>query len=220
MPSLKKSAEELDSELAEQMLALRASEKAYDEGNLWEAKRLASSIYILLFDGTGRTKSLLGLTGHKKGLKLYSTLDPLPPLARGSYVVAQSATSMLGYRFDGKGGVAFDPPLEKTTIKDKNWLPFSKWLDEELFAPISGISLSRKNVIFSMRSQDGGAHVDRAITSAHYRTFAQTGDPSFTIADGGGLVGNQSGKPLPNGVRAMVRQIAWEVDLSLQKIDL
>lgn len=221
----KKSKEKLEAELSEQLLALRASAKAYDEGNHWEAKRLSSTIYILLHDGGHNSRSLLGLLGKKGGLRLVSS-KVVPP-SQGT-VVAASSTLIVHTRLTGSGA-EYVPVLDDHPLRDQyRWLQFDRWWEEQVFHPVSSTSLSRKNIIFTMRSQDGGAHVDDAITNADYVRFDEKGDPSTRYHSPGTLVlttseakqDSPSGEAIKNGIRATVRQIAWEVDHSLSKIAL
>ena len=216
-----KSSCELEADLREQLVALRSSISAYDEGKEWEAKRISSSIYILLFDGSGRTQSLVTLTGRKSGMKVYSSVHKMPDFI-AAMVTMSTSTSLLDIEFDGQGNVAFVPVLDRRPIKDDQWRTTEEWWSEELFHKPSGISLTRRNVVFSMRTQDGGAHVDRAITDRNYASFSREEDPffAFLTAEGIAMGGLPPGTSPKNGVKAILRQLAWEVDVSFQKVGL
>ena len=53
---------------------------------------------------------------------------------------------------------------------------YSKWAEGEVYQNISGKSLTRKNLIFYLRSQDGGAHVDDHRRDEAYYRFVKFGD--------------------------------------------
>jgi hypothetical protein len=209
-----KTKDELKREFSEQLLALRAAAKSYDSGNHWSAKDLASIIYILFHDGTGRIKSLLRLLGLKGKINLLSSYI-IPPTASGMEVtVAQSAPLiMLNIRNDQSEWV---PIFDDNPFADQfRWLSFQNWWEEKIFHPVSTINLSRKNIIFSMRNQDGGSHVDSHITNEDYATFSRKGDPWIRSIKNGVSFGENGGEQIPNAMRAIVRQLAWEVDQSL-----
>lgn len=203
------------------MAALRAAASGYDAGDTWQAKHLASIIYILLAEGAGNTKALIGMTGHSRGLRLYSTVERLfPPSQPGEIVFRTSAPSMLTHYFDGKGGVKYEPALEPNKINPKRWLAFRAWWNENIFDDDVQFKMSRKNAVFFVRSRDGGSHVDKKLRDPDYASFSRQGDPLFKIPKGGALSTEPGGSPLKYGNRAIIRQIAWEVDYSLAKIGL
>lgn len=220
MPKFKKDEEELLDELREQILAFRASIKSYDEGHKWEAKRLSSSIYMLCHDGTGRTKSLLGMTKYKRKMLFLSSKVEFPGSNKPT-VVSAPATLLISYRLD-ENGVECVPAEDRFIGKNRTWLKFSEWYEECLFHPTSGLSLSRKNMIFSMRTQDGGAHVDSHITDEGYRSFSLGGIPNVRADEKGLYFGKNgfSGAPIKDTKLAVLRQISWELDQSLIQIGL
>jgi hypothetical protein len=78
-----------------------------------------------------------------------------------------------------------------------------KWYSEAVFFTGNGKALSRKNLIFSLRNQMGGSHVDP--------TIKDEGNVTDDIAPFAAM----SGGAVPNGHFATMRQIAWELDASL-----
>jgi hypothetical protein len=72
-----KTRDEIEDELKRQIRNMSRSMDAFDRGALEEAERLASSVYILLHDGSGRQKSLLEQLGLKSGLQMVDS--SLPP---------------------------------------------------------------------------------------------------------------------------------------------
>ena len=70
---------ELVSALNNQLKAIEASSAAFDEGEAWEATRLAVAVYVILYDGKGRTVSLLSQLGIKEKIPFVSTSVPANP---------------------------------------------------------------------------------------------------------------------------------------------
>jgi hypothetical protein len=227
MAKFKKTAAELEQELSEQIEAMRSSAMAYDAGKVWEAKRLASSLYILAFDGNGRTKSLLGMTGHKSGLKVISSVWH-PPKEEGKTVsYAAAGSPLLVAKFSRATGGEYVPKLgDHPNFSELQSLPFSQWWEQKISSDDLPYKLTRKNVVFSVRTQDGGGHVDEAISDEDYWTFKHFGHTSFTFNDQSisiqvtGVNPDPGAKPLRNCVPATVRQIVWELDHSLKKAGL
>lgn len=212
MPKIKKTKQELEIELHEQLLAFRSSIESYDKGVEWEAKRIASSIYILCFDGSGRTRSLLGLLGIKNKIKYLSTYN-LPKVEGIDIYVHLTVpnTPLLKLYGDDKG-VSFPAAFDvNKPAEGWDYLSFGKWWDQCLFYPNTGISLSRKNLVFIVRSQDGGSHVDGHLSNLDYRTIRTVGQPNVWVG-----IGDQEGSPPGNTVWAIMRQIAWELDESFK----
>ena len=211
MPAYRKSEGELRIELEEQIFAFRASLDGYDRGDLWEAKRIASSIYVLCFDGSGRTKSLLGMLGLLNGLKMHDTANSVIP-NNIDVVMVVPPTHLLSLQM-GPSGTHFIP-----TCQRKNWDPqsvkvgFQRWWNDPIFYPASKIVLSRKNVIFTARTQDGGSHVDDRIKNLDYRILKTVGQISVTAG------GDYGSGPIGNAIWPIIRQIGWEVDQTLREI--
>lgn len=215
-----KSPDELKVELQEQIAALRASAAAYDGGAFWEAKRLASTAYILLHDGSANSKSLLGQLGLKATITLLSTArpqsaDPVLPLA-------VLDVSMV------EGWYRYSPNLDRFS-EAHHELPFSKWYSETVFETGSGKSVSRKNLIFSLRNQLGGGHVDPTLKDeavhwlaqgAHNVSFGPTTDENGNPIQGPSIFAEMKDGPVPNGHLATMRQVAWELEKSLVTVGL
>ncbi|MFA7586584.1 MAG: hypothetical protein WCY11_10400 [Novosphingobium sp.] len=222
MPRFNKTAQELEDELIEQVLDLRATAARYDSGDHWEAKHLASCVYLLCHDATtkGRSKSLLGLTGRKHGMKFLSSRFRMPNSGQSLAGMATSLVSII-VRIDD---AEYVPYLERHPDPTQmTWDSYSTWSDQPVFGERLGIRLSRRNIIFGLRNQDGGAHVDAARSDENYHGFLKFGDPGVRIEPGFGIVfGADPDKfaPVRNGVRATMRQIAWEVNETLKAIGL
>jgi hypothetical protein len=213
---MRRSREEMEIEFDEQIVAFRHSIASYDQGNEWEFKRLATSIYIIAFDGTGgRTVSMLTQLGLKSGMRLLSSFV-LPKLPPNTEIVGGTLSPLVDINFFG---FTYVPVFDRNRA-DCRRLPFSRWWDEKVFFEHTRIPLSRKNLIFTARTQDGGAHVDERITDQHYRSFKDDGGGdaefiSFTLNDDPEKFTHHKVK---GGVIALLRQISWELDQSLREI--
>lgn len=215
MTKFKKTQLELEEELTEQVQALRSSLLNFDKGDIWEAKRIASSIYLLCFDGTGRTKSLLGMLKIKSGLKFISSVS-FPKTT--DKIIYASASPMVCMGIHDKHGARYFPILGDSPLSDQmKQISFSTWWEEEILHPTSRLSMIRKNLVFIMRSQDGGAHVDDHLRNFDYKILKSQGDPVAKWHDGSVVFGGSAGEPITGIIWAIMRQIGWELDQTLQK---
>jgi hypothetical protein len=71
--------EEVLDALNQQREALIASCKSYDEGNRWEALRLATAVYIIVHDGGRNSKSILTQLGLRGSLRFVGSGIPCIP---------------------------------------------------------------------------------------------------------------------------------------------
>jgi hypothetical protein len=196
---------DLQAALAEQRLALRSSASAYDQGHLWEAKRLATVAYTLLHDGTGRTKSLLTQMGLRGRLRFISTAREIEWMA--------PAIALVLIKTDHEG-TACVPYCEAGLVPDRSvWLQFQSWWDLPIYKTVSGLVLCRKNLIFALRAQDGGAHFDGELPDNAYHPFATVNDERFKTGPTGSQI------PIPNAHLASMRQIGWEIEETLKSYD-
>jgi hypothetical protein len=233
----KRTRDELEAALREQIGFLRSSADSYDRGSFTEAKRLSGTCYTLLYDGNQRTRSLLGQLGLKdemqfigSAFRIGSGADSWLPLC---VVTAQPARKR----------VIFQPHLGRS--KPRRKMKFAEWWEEVVYDPLPDLSLSRRNLILAMRNQDGGGHVDGTLSDAAYHRLVEQGAARFSYTihekhaialhadkklvvyvyeDGKGPPPRSSPPqqidhsyyPILNGHLASVRQIAWELDESLK----
>jgi hypothetical protein len=216
MAKFGKSAAELKQELEEQLLALRSSCENYDKGNLWEAKRIAGVISILLFDGGKNSKSLLGQMSLKNDLLLISSATVFPE-DEDTILVSFTANRLTVIEM-GSGIAGYVPKcsLPPDPLNFNRWLKFEDWWIEIVFGGPNGNSLDRKTVIQTLRDQDGGAHVDEGNTNQDYYSAKLKGDRSWQFVVHDGSSGQEIVKPISNAIFATARQIGWEVDQSLK----
>lgn len=235
-----KSREELEAALARQLGHMRRSAQIFDDGVLEEAERLASVAYILLHDGRGRTKSLLGQLGLKHRLRLFDTTRPPPPPGHIALQNAKLCSLRLAVGPDNEWAeVNYVPAFHHAkSIDDIRLIPFSKWIDQPIYQSAKGFAVTRKNLITSLRDQGGGGHVDAEITHRDYHWLSSMGEDNFFLEksehtdnawalaaclkrEPDDSLTPVQGKPIfKNGHWASMRQVTWELDESLKRIGL
>jgi len=215
----------LSQELREQAQELRARCVAFDAGTSWESKSIATSIYKLVHDGPRQTKSLLGLLGLKTQVDYLSTARAFEPPRRVQTgpntfkVTVEKRMPPLVRLNMREGDWSWEAPLDSAKVRHD--LSFYKWWDEVIFTDSGGRDLTRKNIVHSMRSQDGGAHVDEHLGDEAYYWLKTDADPGLrSIAvQAPSLVGPpRPARAIPNGHRATIRQIGWELDETLKRL--
>jgi hypothetical protein len=216
-----KSRSDLEIELHEQLQALRASAAAYDAGNLWEAKRLAVTAFILVEDAGRKQQSLLTQLNLKQSIQFTSTVKPAD---------ANSPLPLCIINVDMPNGTFTYSPFLHEHSTHRTALKFSRWYSEPVFGIEGGKKLSRKNLIYALRNQMGGGHVDDHIKdeAVHWLTRGAHKiecDGGWQDEDGKVLNEVPFAKPMqsgsvPNGHLATMRQIAWELDYTISQTGL
>lgn len=191
--------------LADQHRSLVVNGRSFDDGERWQARSLAVTAYLLVHDGGRNSKSLLGQLGLK-GMPRYLSssrgfkMEHADPDARG--IEAYPPITLAIYRLDD-AGVSYQPLCH--AIGMQHWyrrLKFKKWYGEYIFKTARGRTLTRENLIHTVRSKDGGAHLDPLINDEAYELLARDPDPLFEVEGG----------VLPGAHFASMRQIAWELE--------
>jgi hypothetical protein len=180
---------ELEEHLKEQAAFLSASASSYDNGFKAEAKRLATTLRVLLHD-TANSTSLLTLLGCKTHLHFDDLLGPLNEKGLQGYVGVKMTMIT--------GGIKYDPNLGTP----KRVTPFSDWWDATMiFSP--SLRLTRKSAVLNLANTAGGSHVDPKL-DAQYATLARNDPAIWSTKDGPAIIEN-------NPVYAAVRQVTHEV---------
>jgi len=198
--------EELRAALLHQRLAIEKSSAAYDAGETWEALRLAPPIYNLVYDHK-RTKSILDQLGVKTSIRFISSSAGIEP----TNLVA--STPLVMFRVGGNDGGAY-PKLDLGPPMELREVPFIVWWERD---PIfrSGKEKPywfRRDLVRSIRDQDGGAHFDEELTDAVYTDLK---------AGAGWMMGDdETSTPLEGLETACMRQVAWELLETLDKAGL
>ncbi|MFC0205147.1 hypothetical protein [Novosphingobium soli] len=179
---------------------------------------MAASIYVILSDGLGRSraKSILSQLGLKGMAFKSSARKPFLSHAAEEIVMGDPPLIMCAF------GTTLEPtyiPLSKMPydmiFENKT---FSEWWEQVIFKNSHGLSLTRKNLIMSMRNQDNGAHFDEAISVPAYLELAESAHGTMFFGRGGNGSDPETmdlRPPPSNAHLATVRQIAFEVEASL-----
>lgn len=212
---------ELMEHLYEQMAFLRRSASHYDDGDFSEAKRLATTLRVLLHDSK-QSKSLLTQLVLKNKLRFVDTAGEIQPdqievlpggRFRASIAVAIPLApiawgSWKGFRFIARlddHGTSFRP------------LRFDRWWNNPAVAIPPNFRLSRANLVLGVANQDGGAHVDASLREqfagvARQRFILGSKRKPLSIA----TIRHPERKGPPNPSLPMIRQIAYEVSKTLE----
>lgn len=194
--------EELEAHLAEQLQFLEASCALYDNGDVKEAKRLASTIRLLVHH-KGSNKALLAQLGRLESTRFFDSAIPEAPGNELSYsgllVMAMTDT-----------GTQWLPMLDDHQMGPGGWSQFSKWWEKVVFVDQAKRRLSRSDVVLTLANQDGGSHVDPALDAA-YSSLSRNNSLGWMNVRG------SETKPMDGPQLASVRQIAHEVLKSLRE---
>jgi hypothetical protein len=204
-----KTAEELYEALNRQILNLRRSISAYDEGATEEAERMAASIFIMLHEGSKNRALLLSLGLRKTMVFPDSSFILLPSHPGGEVMQAPPlcVIQMVENSVQYAPLCIMDTPEEPLPVK---WVSFERWWEQGIYTTARDRELSRKNVVFAMRNHDGGAHVGDKSYHEAYHWLATDFDPRVRVTNGEGMK-----LPLKNAHWPTMRQVAWEVDRAL-----
>jgi hypothetical protein len=190
---------DLEAALAEQLGFLETSARLYDEGVLPEAKRMTTSLRILLHDSRN-SKSLLGQLGYLTIVQFHDSTGPDFP----GNLLTECPLVMMQL---GGTGQDFVPLLDRGPFAS---IPksFATWWNMEVFKDNVGQRFSRRDIVLSVADQDGGAHVDPALNDGYHRLSREN-----SLA---WIVGSPEGvRAAQNPVPAAVRQVTFEALKSL-----
>ena len=195
------SEEDLKKHLKEQFNFLQLSVKSYDSGYSSEAKRIATTLRVLLHD-TKSSKSLLTLLGKKK-IKFYNTAEDyesgLAPKLKLVSLTIRGTGNRINDAFY-KAHLDNWPPSGKIKKTD-----FVQWWNQIVIDDLKGNSFSRRDLILRMSNQDGGAHVDPKLDVA-YADLIKFNSLGYVL-----ISNNREKQFLIGAESANIRQICHEV---------
>lgn len=200
---MKRTREETVDAMKRQISALRASGASFDNGNKWEAIRLAACTYVLVHDGGKRNRSILTQLGVRGQIRFISTgqLQPNNLL---------SDTPLVHMRLQSHSAEYFAPlaeALQHRPIK----MQFPQWWEDPIIKDQRGRTLSRKNLVHSLRDQEGGGHFDEHLTDETYIGIAKNNSVGWLITNE-----TTAARPIDPGPHlATMRQLAWEIEFSI-----
>lgn len=203
---------DLSTHLQEQIGFLTTSAQLFDEGEAAEAKRLATTLRVLLHDSSA-SHSLLGQLGVKDMLRYADTsLEPESEtpvrLLDGRYQVTRRKDAGLAQIRMSAHGVRYWPALDARPIR--RLMPFDPWWTEPVLRDNRGGTFARRDLVLGLAHKDGGAHVDPALPAA-WAALSRSNSLGWEVHVGGRLLS------LESPVLANVRQVAHELVVTLHR---
>ncbi|MBI9075694.1 MAG: hypothetical protein JEZ02_09810 [Desulfatibacillum sp.] len=144
--------------LFNQIAFLESSAKAFDEGELREAIRMATQVRVLMHE-TRNSKSLLGQLNVRHTLKYNDTSAPYRPDDLMSY------TGLCAIKVSDTIA-SYHAPLNTRGWKPKK-VTLGQWWNGFVVDDRAGTTLSRKDVVSLLANKEGGAHVDTNMSNEY-----------------------------------------------------
>jgi hypothetical protein len=199
-------------DLEDQLAFLAASCEAYDRGMHIEAKRLAVTIRVMVYERGG--KSLLRQMGVKERLK-WASLGIVQP----ENLLPQNTLTWLQFGTDKNGAAAGShiPVPAWYILQHADLVTFDDWWHLPVIRDVHGECFSREDLMIILAHKDGGAHVDKLKEPQRRLSHGASMGWSVGVADipstPAHLVDSQV--VAMNPILAAVRTMAEELVLSL-----
>ncbi len=201
MSSLKQSSEDLERHLKEQITFLERSARIYDEGNPDEAKRLATTIRVLVHD-TKHSRSLL----RQLSLKRIGFVDGGDIPLKGN-LAPEAGLTALHYR---SGEAWWEPKYLMEGRPAPHLRTFDSWWPRPVVIDDEKAEISRAQLVLAMVNKDGGAHVDPKLERTYAR-LTRYNSLRWEVQNHGRI------SPVLGVEFASVRQITWELLYTLEQ---
>ena len=182
--------DDLEELLEEQVQFLHASCKAYDDGFIGEAKRIATVLRVLLSGSGGQ--SLFRQLDYEKFLMI-DTCPDLEGVPGQIFQAGLSVPSLKGYV----------PRHSLPGNKAPFWASFSIWWDSPVIKTPNG-NMSRREIVDLLANKEGGTHVAPRLDKK-YKELKEKGAGFFLLDSGG------NSTPMTKQEHACARQMAFEV---------
>lgn len=206
MPRTTQSRADLLVHLKEQVGFIIRSCSEYDKGDTSEAKRIATSIRILLHD-TKSSRSLFSQLDLKSMGFINTALLNLPgPKSTFLGLIQTKITIHDDLTPSGKHHPLLDHRPQDWPPARKRFFP--EWWNQVVLTDTRGASFSRRVLVMAVANTDGGAHIDPEIDS-DYAELSRRNSIGFAV----GL--NDNITPIDKSELASIRQIAHEILRSL-----
>lgn len=201
--------------LVEQLSFLDASCDAYDSGVRAEAKRLATTVRVLVHDTKMSTSLLKHLEAKDKmrwtdGIVHTHLKELLKYQAEGQGVATCLLTTVkLGAGFLENHDLVKYVPIFEIQPLGERWAPFEYWWTTPRLSDSNFHGMSRKQIVLWIANKDGGAHIDEL--PPQYADISRNSSMGITLSKLEGKTAADD-SPLP----AAMRQIAEEVRYSIR----
>jgi len=182
---------------------LEASSSSFDAGFWGEAKRLATTIRVLVHD-TNNSKSLLGLLKMKSAMGYLNTTHAYDPKNLLSY------HGLVGLRMENGSSRYWAPLGEGAPGRSGKYVFFPDWWSQVVIVDSLKSKFTRRELVLALANKDGGAHVDTHLDES-YAELTRNNSVGWMISDGT----NQ--KPMLDVELHSARQIAYELLSSIRR---
>lgn len=192
-------------DLLEQWDYLRASMLAYDAGRQHEAKRLAVTVRVLVYDQGGR--GLLTQMGVKDQLQWTALGGGVNP----NNVAPTNSLVFTRMEVTNDGAATSYSPLDQDYVQIPGMtklVAFDEWWKSPVIKTAGGDTYNREQLVTMLANRDGGAHVGRL----------KPNEGRLAANEGLGWVVHFGGQEIPvldSPVPASLRTIAQELHLTL-----
>ena len=190
--------DELLTLLCEQYTALNISKQAFDGRFVSEAKRLATTIRVLVHD-TAKSRSLMSQLDLKDRLRWVSSVD-----ADAVRQYADPGSGVRGFH----GLISFGDVGYHATVpirnEDMELVSFNQWWLDPAMVIADGTAYTRSELVLWLANQDGGAHVDPKL-NAKYKALSREGGFGLRYVETDELVVTS---PVPAAVRTVAEEVA------------
>jgi hypothetical protein len=215
----RQSRDELLEHLQEQMGFLRRSAQSFDDGNQSESKRMAAVLRTLLHN-KGSSDSLVKQLGIQHQLKFLDTSTPDPqPSTHGAVLVERFDAGLGHIRMEEERAV-FEAPLKEDADGIRGLQPFRFWWNRAVLQDRYRENFTREQLVLFVAHKVGGVHVDpkvpprfNALTRLNSLGWGWTRTEEGHIAVV--VPAGPTDTPLGNPIPVNIRQIAFEVDMTL-----
>ncbi len=199
---------DLERHLRDAREALSLSSTSYDQGYKGEAKRLATSVRVLVHDTRNSISLLTQL--NKKDIQYVTTPGKCDPNNRlkGSHLTR----IRVGLTEAGNEYLEFMPRLDDFPPSlSFRTCGFDEWRAEPVVIGQQNMTLSRSEIVLALANKDGGTHVD-PILGEKYADFSRRNSVGWIVV-------GPSGENVPEygPEYGVMRQIAHEMSRTLDR---
>jgi hypothetical protein len=209
MNKYKVTREDLAEHLKDQIKFIIDSSISFDKGSEGEAKRLSTTIRVLLHDTT-RSSSLLTQL-NRMNILFYDSANPFDP---NNLLPSNCLTMIRLAKKEGEDfGGDYVAPLENLSPHRSNdkKIGFVRWWNKNIvLKDIQGNIFHRKELILTVANQEGGTHVDPKLNQA-YANLTRFNSIAWKVYT------KYKKEDMGNPVPSTIRQIAHEVIKTLKE---